>query len=79
MKEKIFWAVATVIVIALAGWLVSCSSGSSTSPTAQVSVRLSDPPTCKTANGLSHVYVAVSDVRIHRSASARQTTMAGLT
>ncbi len=70
MKAKMFGAVAIGMIVALAGWLVSCSSGSSTSPTAQVNVRLSDPPTCKTDNGFSHVWVTISEVRIHRSASA---------
>jgi hypothetical protein len=41
---------------------------------ATVQVSLSDPATCSAPQGsFSHVYVTVSDVRIHQSASASDT------
>lgn len=43
-------------------------------PMATVQVSLSDPATCSAPQGqLSHVYVTVTDVRIHQSASASDT------
>jgi hypothetical protein len=64
---------------ALAMILLSCSGrGSSTSNNsmqmAMVQVSLSDPATCSAPQGpFSHVYVTVTDVRIHQSASASDT------
>jgi hypothetical protein len=67
----------TLIVGALAaaaGIIVGCSNGTS-SPTATgmatANVHLSDPSTCTSPNGpFSHVYVTISDVQAHTSASA---------
>jgi Domain of unknown function (DUF4382) len=72
MKPKIYLVVAAVVIIALAGWLASCSSGSGSSARlATVNVSLSDPPTCAAPNGpFTHAFVSISDVRIHQSASA---------
>jgi Domain of unknown function (DUF4382) len=52
-------------------FLIGCSSGSQ-SPTAQVNVRLSDPPTCRgtTVGSFDHIYVTITDVSIHTSANA---------
>jgi len=59
---------------AAAGIVVGCSNGS-TGPTttgmATANVHLSDPSTCTSPNGpFSHVYVTISDVQAHTSASA---------
>ena len=71
MTKKICLAVSAVIIFALAGWVTSCGSSSS-SGTAHVNVLVSDPATCSTGGGgsVSHVYVSISDVKIHRSANA---------
>jgi hypothetical protein len=75
MKSKHFVAIATLVTIALAVWLAGCgSSSSSSSQMATVSTSLSDPPTCAAPSGpYSHVYVSISDVQIHQSASAGAT------
>ena len=60
---------------ALVMLLMSCSSGSNNSmQTATVRVSLSDPATCSAPQGaFSHIYVTVTDVRIHQSATASDT------
>jgi Domain of unknown function (DUF4382) len=76
MKPKKLIALAIVATtISLACWLAGCgSSGSSSAQMATVSVSLSDPPTCAAPSGpYTHVYVSVSDVQIHQSASAQAT------
>jgi hypothetical protein len=67
----------TLIVGALAaaaGIIVGCSNGTSgtnTTGMATANVHLSDPSTCTSPNGpFSHVYVTISDVQAHTSASA---------
>jgi hypothetical protein len=67
----------TLIVGALAaaaGIIVGCSSGTSGNTAtgmATATVHLSDPSTCTSPNGpFSHVYVTISDVQAHTSASA---------
>jgi hypothetical protein len=66
---------ASLLSGALVMLLVSCSSGSNNSmQTATVRVSLSDPATCSAPQGVfSHIYVTVTDVRIHQSASASDT------
>jgi hypothetical protein len=57
---------------ALAGLvlLIACSGGSK-SQTAFVNTSVSDPPTCSAPSGpYSHVFVTVTDVKIHTSANA---------
>ncbi len=75
MTSKNYLAIVAVAMIALASWLASCgSSGSSSSQTAMVNVSLCDPPTCAAPSGpYRHVYVSISDVEIHQSASATAT------
>ena len=65
----------SVVLVAAATFLLSCGSSSSThAKMATVQVSLSDPATCSAPQGsFSHVYVTVSDVRIHQSASASDT------
>lgn len=65
---------ALLLFAALVTFLLSCSSSSKSMPMATVQVSLSDPATCSAPQGqLSHVYVTVTDVRIHQSASASDT------
>ncbi len=75
MRSKSYAAIATLVIIALACWLASCgSSGSQSSQMAKVNVSLSDPPTCAVPSGpYGHVYVSISDVQIHQSATAQAT------
>jgi hypothetical protein len=52
-------------------FLLSCSSKNSSMQMASVQVSLSDPATCSAPQGpFSHIYVTVTDVRIHQSANA---------
>lgn len=56
---------ATVLV------LVGCSGTSSGSQTGFVNTSVSDPPTCSAPSGpYSHVFVTVTDVKIHTSGNA---------
>jgi Domain of unknown function (DUF4382) len=57
----------TVVLI-----LVACGGGgTTTSQTAFVNVSISDPPTCSAPSGpYHHVFVTVTDVKIHTSANA---------
>lgn len=51
--------------------LVGCSGNSSRSQTGFVNTSISDPPTCSSPSGpYSHVFVTVTDVKIHTSANA---------
>ena len=59
------------LVAAIAFTLAGCSSNSSPAGTAMVQVSLSDPATCASPQGpFSHIYVTVTDVLIHQSATA---------
>jgi uncharacterized protein DUF4382 len=71
MKLKLSLVMAGVVAIAIAVWLSGCSGGGSTQM-AQVNTLVSDPATCSTTAGgpYSHVYVSISDVKIHQSATA---------
>jgi Domain of unknown function (DUF4382) len=70
------WALAVcAIAILTALFLIGCSNGSSSSGAAaqgMVNVRLSDPPTCRgtTVGSFDHIYVTITDVAIHTSATA---------
>ncbi|HMK21291.1 MAG TPA: DUF4382 domain-containing protein [Terriglobales bacterium] len=58
-----------LVLISVALFLLSCSSSSS-SNLATVQVSLSDPSTCSAPQGAyAHIYVTVSDVIIHQSAT----------
>ena len=66
---------ASIIIIAGLGLLIACSGGStslSVNPAmGSVTTVLSDPTTCGPPNGVfSHVYITVTDVKIHQSATA---------
>jgi hypothetical protein len=57
--------------LAAAIFLVSCSNGNPRALATTVNVHISDPATCSAPQGLfSHVYVTITDVLIHQSASA---------
>lgn len=66
---------ALLFLAAAATFLQSCSgSGTTSAKTATVQVSLSDPATCSAPQGsFTHVYVTVTDVRIHQSSSAGDT------
>jgi hypothetical protein len=67
---------AMVCLVAIAGIVVACSSGSgtTTSGMAQVSVMLSDPATCAAPDGpYSHVWVTITDVQANVSSTAGPT------
>jgi hypothetical protein len=60
-----------VTVVAVVLVLVGCSGGGTTSPTGFVNTSVSDPPTCSAPSGpYSHVFVTVTDVKIHSSSNA---------
>jgi len=67
-------SVSALTVLTLAGaasFLASCGSSSNSTKMATVQVTLSDPAPCSAPQGaVSHVYVTVTDVRIHQSSSA---------
>src|SRR6266404_1224963 len=58
-----------VTLVAIVLVLVGCSGGGSSSPsspTGFVNTSVSDPPTCSAPSGpYSHVFVTVTDVKIH--------------
>ena len=59
-----------VAVVALVLVFVGCSGSSSTSQTGFVNTSVSDPPTCSAPSGpYKHVFVTVTDVKIHTSAN----------
>jgi hypothetical protein len=68
----LFLIAAALIVVACSN--TSTGSSGSTTPTATlatVNVRVSDPATCQSPSGpFSHVYVTITDVRAHVSATA---------
>ena len=68
--QQFFWVLLTLGVIGAV--VAGCNgSGSSGTSMAQASVRLSDPATCMAPNGpFMHVYVTVSDVKVHTNANA---------
>lgn len=63
--------ICSLILIAAIALSLGCSSGSNSTSMAMVQVSLSDPATCASPQGpFSHVYVTVTDVLIHQSATA---------
>lgn len=71
-RSAVSCLIATVVVVLSAFFLSSCGSNSTMSPkAATVNVMLSDPATCSGPQGsISHVFVTITDVQIHSSASA---------
>ena len=69
MRNYAYFGLVTVVAAALF-LLLSCSGSSSAKP-ATVQVSLSDPATCAAPQGpFSHIYVTVTDILIHQSATA---------
>jgi len=67
----------TVFTVVL--MLVACGGGiNTTSQTAFVNVSTSDPPTCSAPSGpYSHVFVTVTDVKIHFARTCAHKTAVG--
>jgi Domain of unknown function (DUF4382) len=64
-------ALAPALVASIASFFVSCSSSSNSTKMATVQLGISDPAPCSTPPGpFSHVYVTVTDVKIHQSSGA---------
>src|SRR5713101_4918364 len=60
-----------VTIFAVVLMLVACGGGTTNSQTGFVNVSTSDPPTCSAPSGpYSHVFVTVTDVKIHTSSNA---------
>lgn len=72
MNTRTVSVLVLIVVLAVIGGLVACSSGGgSTGTTGKVTVSLSDPPTCASPKGpFDSVFVTIQDVQIHQSASA---------
>jgi hypothetical protein len=72
MKLKFCLVILLSAMIGLVVWTAGCSGGSSSSTSmGMVTTSLTDPPTCAAPNGpFTHVYVSISDVKIHQSAGA---------
>jgi len=71
MRKYAFVGLPLLFVAAAVFILVSCSGSGSSSKQATVQVSLSDPSTCSAPQGpFTHIYVTVTDVLIHQSATA---------
>jgi len=71
MRKIALFCTFSLLVLALAILLVSCSSTRKSATRASVNVRISDPATCSAPQGaFSHIYVTITDVEINASASA---------
>jgi hypothetical protein len=78
--EKLLIVTATLALTASVVFLAACGGGSSSTTSTgpamgTVSTTLSDPPTCSSSTGgaYSHIYVTVTDVKVHQSATASST------
>ena len=70
MRRYAYFVLPAALILAMAFW-IGCSSSSSSAKMANVQVTLSDPVTCASPQGpFSHIYVTVTDVLIHQSATA---------
>jgi hypothetical protein len=72
---RILLSLFALVLLATLSFMVACSSTSTSAPSgsgmAQVNVRISDPATCQAPSGpFAHVYVTVTDVKAHVSATA---------
>ncbi len=73
MRFPLFAWVLTVALLATVAMLISCGSGSSNNmpSTGIVTTSVSDPAPCQAPNGpFSHVFVTITDVKIHASSTA---------
>ncbi len=72
-RTPVFLVLVAIFVLVIAFLPAGCggSNSTTTAGTASVSVHVSDPPTCAAPQGpFSHVYVTITDVLIHQSATA---------
>src|SRR5215472_3445522 len=68
---RYFLIVSCAVLIVAAILAVGCGGGGSGTSTGFVNLSVSDPPTCSAPSGpYSHVFVTVTDVKIHSSANA---------
>ncbi len=68
---RVVFAVSCLALFIAAILAAGCGSSSNTTQMAIVNLRLSDPPTCAAPSGpYSHVFVTVTDVKIHTSDNA---------
>ncbi len=69
--SRAFLLASFVGVVAIVVVLNGCSGNSSSSQTGFANTHMSDPATCSAPSGpYSHVFITVTDVRIHKSANA---------
>jgi len=69
--SRAFLLASFVGVVAIVVALNGCSGNSSSSPTGFANTHVSDPATCSAPSGpYSHVFITVTDVKIHQSANA---------
>src|SRR6266568_3591908 len=69
--SRAFLLASFVGVVAIVVVLNGCSGNSSSSQTGFANTSVSDPPTCSAPSGpYRHVFITVTDVRIHNSANA---------
>lgn len=75
MRRTIYISLIILASLGLALFFASCGSGTTNLTTAtSVNVHVSDPATCGAPQGqFSHVYVTITDVLIHQSATAAAT------
>lgn len=73
-RQGILPLTAFVVILVVLGLLVACSGGGSNTAPATTTITLSDPPTCSSSNSpagpFASVFVTVTDVQIHASATA---------
>lgn len=72
-RSGLSWLILVIVGCFAALYLSSCGSSNSTTSSnmASVSIVVSDPATCSGPQGtISHVFVTITDVKIHTSASA---------
>jgi hypothetical protein len=76
MRRTVYLSLIVLASLATAIYLASCGSGTQTNVTTAttVTVHVSDPATCSAPQGqFSHIYVTITDVLIHQSATAAAT------
>src|SRR5579883_1825792 len=72
-RNWLFWCGSLAALASLSISLVSCGSGTGSigGGTGQITVNLSDPPSCASPNGpFTHVYVTIRSVQANTSATA---------
>jgi hypothetical protein len=72
-RNFVFWCGSLAALVGLGVFLVSCGSGTGSAGggSGQITVNLSDPPSCASPNGpFTHVYVTIRSVQANTSATA---------